>query len=1448
MPRPRIALPRPKSLPVSRTWKVAVLALAAVIAAALYPGVGEAQGPGGENDYVDVGLTLEVVRHNVTGVGHALHIVVVNNGSRTAYDVDIVVSVESPALSHFVDDLAEDPLRPAEPLSLPIGSLSLESDERSLRWSIPALEGLQRVVYPVRVRTAESVTAPIFDNSRDPHGFLGRVTTSSFESDIHKGNNTSRVWSYRHSGSGGFWQAAGNYSVVVSVDNPSPSPGDTVNFTVATDRAKRHKDYGTTPPIDMEVAIDLTGGLSVTGTPTYASGSDGTLTTPSSVSYSNGVFKVGTLKGPTLSLSADPVRNSVTLPVTVASDAVVSGQCLTATLTGNPPPGVGPYDDDISDNVAKVCLGDPPAEPLVSGEVDAFTIYPCVGITEHPCDSTDDVRVRAVGEVGGTQAILGQGTALVHSPDKPNREYDSHTNSVNGGDIVSWQIPVTWDAREINAVHTQWNNLRDGFTVSGTSGGAPPGKVHIRAFEDDSSEIIYKMTSATGWTGKDTVGYDPGATGNGPFEYIAEFEKLGTYKLQFTAKLTRVTRDGDEDCDPDSSNVNQRFCATETYIFHFGPIAELEVRDGGASPYASGDQKAMTIVAVNNGPDEPSGGARVTGLPTGAEVLYKSPPSSTYDSTTGEWDIGELKVRDWYRSAGVPEPTLVLGADSGDTANVQIESAENYEVCVGPKSNPVDLPHTTQTDCEAVTNASWNSTSVYDYKPDNNTATITARAGTGGGGPGAPGEADRPVETSSASITVQWEPVDDVNSLAVSHYQVERSASSPTIVANEVEGPSYIDTTVQPGKTYQYRVRAVNMAGVKGPWSAPIQARAPSPPRPRPTVPEVAPPGAPVGMQAMPIGATELLVFWSTPAESIVGHYQLQVSEDAGATWEDLDANLMANSYNHTGLQEGDTRHYRVRAWNTDDPQEEGPWSSTVGATTSADALPIAPPGAPTGMQAMPIGATELLVFWSTPAESIVGHYQLQVSEDAGATWEDLDANLMANSYNHTGLQEGDTRHYRVRAWNTDDPQEEGPWSSTVGATTSADANPPPVIVRPRPSDDDDDDDYAHFATRTTTRSVVENSAAGSPVGNPVVAVANRGNRVTYYLEGDDAQHFDIEPDSGQILVGEDLVLAHEGGPSSYSVVVVADPRRGGNDRVTVTINVIDAPETASLSLSPEGMPQVGQELAAAIDHFEGPEVEMVVVSWQWQRSADGLAWTVIEGADDSAYTPTVSDAGYRLRVIVTYSPPGSDGLVLTGLVTQPLPGELASPEASETPETVIPAPTGTGTAGDGSAGEGNAGAVSLILLPDTGPQVGEPLAAVLSGDGDGAPSWSSWQWQRSLDGITWQDIQGAVADHYYPTDADAGHLLRVIYTYVPAGSVNPMLVGALTERLPGDPPQPAPASLHQQDPTPTPVPVAAASPVPAPVSPLPYLRWRRLPRRQQCLNRPQPRRRRPCW
>ena len=1042
---------------ITRKAIVAILVLFAVLAGAISD-QHAAHAQGTDNDYVDVGVNLEVPISSINS-GYKLQIVVVNNGARTAYDVEVVVSVESPTLSHFLDEPVEKPGTP-EISYPPIGSASLESNERSLRWSIPALEGGRRLEYFVGV-IHRSVTAPTFDNRRIPHEFLGRVTTSSFESDLHKEDNTSRTWSYRVNEGGAFWQAAGNYSVVVSADDPSPSPGDTVNFTVTTDRAQRDKDRLPAPPIDLEVAIELTGGLSVTGSPTYTS-SNGNTVTPSSVSYSNGVFNVGTLLGPTELLSRDPVRNSVTLPVTVASSAVVNEQCLTATLTGNPPPGTGPIDDHITDNVAKLCLGDALAEPLVSGQVDVFTVYPCVGVTDPPCDSTDDVRVRAINPSNGQ--VLAPGTALLQIDPTKARIYDGHTNnsnvvqSVNDGNTVSWQTAVNRDrpytdglssglelhySRAPFAGHeSDWRRPTFGFSARDAQGNTPPpGKVFLRS---TTSGNEFRRAESPNYEEVPTTLSTTAVTAI-KIHYFLEFEKLGTYKIEWHVKVPLNSLNGSEDCLPNTDDppVNQAFCASETYIFHVGPIAELAVEDGGASQYVAADRSALTVVAVNNGPEEPSGGALVTGLPTDAEVLHVS--HGTYNSSTGEWNTGRLRDRDYYRSAGMSEPTLVLGASAGDTASVSIASAENYEVCVGPESNQKDLSHTTKAACEAVSNASWNSTPVYDYKPGNNSATITAARGTGGGA-GEPTLATPTVYMPAVGLA--WDEVEYLYDLPVKHYETQWSSDGERGwrgLNEDTSTTESVDTEIEAGETRFYRVRVENQAGVHGTWSEPMSAMIEEE-----VMATAGAPDKPVLTAAPkdPDRREEILVGWTKPVEngSPIVSYTLEVSDSGGDnSWSASGATLDGNatSWLHTGLTGGTRKFYRLLATNLCDSEDltvecHSLWSDTVSATTD----PPGQSGPPTNVQASPDGDSVIDVTWEAPEDdggTPITRYEVQWSADGTGGWQNAGVTSDGDTltFKNTGMTFGTTRYYRVASRNSRGLSE---WSAPpyASATTLA--------------------------------------------------------------------------------------------------------------------------------------------------------------------------------------------------------------------------------------------------------------------------------------------------------------------------------------------------------------------------------------------------------------------------
>ena len=1002
----------------------AAFALCLAVMGAIDGGAGKAQAQAQAEEFVDVGLTLEVPSSRSTDLTHVIDIIVVNHGTMTAYDVEVVVDIRYPEDSSYFLAPGDYHIQ-GRTLEVPVGSVSQGSDIYSLRWSIPALGGLQReTLTPSIIHKTPETASVQFDSSLYPHEFFGQVTASSFESNLHKGNNTSRVWSYQ-SGEHNFRPVAGNYAVTVSVDDASPSPGGTVNFTITAGRANVHAGDFFPPPIDLKVDIDLTGGLSVSGTPTFASttiiGQEQDV--PDSVSYGNGVFTIGTLK------TREPTENSVALPFRVSSSAVVNEQCLTATLTGKPPPGTGPDDDDISDNVAKVCLGQIPPY-FTSADLHEFVSHPCVGDSNHPCDNTDDVRVRAIYAATDPPVILGPGVPVIFVPDNSaTRQYDGNTKSVNGENVASWQTTVQIGYEPYASEHERWGAITHNLAYEMIGKVGAFDKLHVRpAWGANDIFLNNEQRNA------DLFSFSPGASGsNGPYDMTAEFEKLGTYKMEYTVTTTHDNNTSDDTSD------DVEYTATGSYIFHVGPMTDLEVRDGGSSPHAAADRNALAIIAVNNSSIH-SPVARVTGLPTGAEVIHIS--HGSYDGAAGEWDIGELRVRDYYRSAGESEPTLVLGASAGDTLNVSIASSENYEVCVGPKDNPGNLPYTTRAACEAVTSASWNSTPVYDYNADNNEAKVEARRGTDELPEGAPAHSER---ADDAVVIVEWTVVETVNAYGVTHYEVWRQDDDDDPwerVERKVGINQWLDWRVTPRESYNYRVRAVNLAGVPGPWSRVMELAAISTQQTTPTTSGA--PDKPV-LTAAASGRTQIDLTWEMPTEngSPITSYTIEVADSANGPWSvpdpapELDRD--DTSWTHTGLNGGTTSHYRLLATNS---QGDSPWSNVASATTDRPSQA----GAPVNVLARGASGADagsvIVVTWQPP-ESDGGRpltgYEVQWSPNGTGGWRTagrVDADTL--SFEDTGLDWGTTRYYRVAARNSVGI---GPWSDppTPGSTAEQD-------------------------------------------------------------------------------------------------------------------------------------------------------------------------------------------------------------------------------------------------------------------------------------------------------------------------------------------------------------------------------------------------------------------------
>ena len=95
------------------------------------------------------------------------------------------------------------------------------------------------------------------------------------------------------------------------------------------------------------------------------------------------------------------------------------------------------------------------------------------------------------------------------------------------------------------------------------------------------------------------------------------------------------------------------------------------------------------------------------------------------------------------------------------------------------------------------------------------------------------------------------------------------------------------------------------------------------------------------------------------------------------------------------------------------------------------------------------------------------------------------------------------------------------------------------------------------FASGGNNRSIAENSPAGVNIGAPISATDGEGDVLTYTLGGDDADSFDIDPSTGQLITKADLDTETK---SSYSVTVTADDGREADNSsaeqdVTITVD-----------------------------------------------------------------------------------------------------------------------------------------------------------------------------------------------------------------------------------------------------------------------------------------------------
>lgn len=273
------------------------------------------------------------------------------------------------------------------------------------------------------------------------------------------------------------------------------------------------------------------------------------------------------------------------------------------------------------------------------------------------------------------------------------------------------------------------------------------------------------------------------------------------------------------------------------------------------------------------------------------------------------------------------------------------------------------------------------------------------------------------IAVSPTSISLNWSPPQNNGGSSITGYKIDyRIVPSTTYTSLATLGnvTTFTHTNLITGKTYIYRISAINSIGTGSP-SPEVLAT----PTSSSTPPKNIAPNQPQSLTASVYSSTQINLSWSAPSSNggpPVTGYKISYMVDSGNF-----TNLVSNSgssftaYSHTNLQVGHTYTYKVFAINS---------IGTSNSSNTASATPVqvtTVPGSPT-LSANPSSATSVSLSWNPPSNdggSAITGYKIEYSNGT-SQYNILVANTgnTQTSYLHKGLTTGKMYTYRVTAIN----------------------------------------------------------------------------------------------------------------------------------------------------------------------------------------------------------------------------------------------------------------------------------------------------------------------------------------------------------------------------------------------------------------------------------------------
>ncbi len=217
--------------------------------------------------------------------------------------------------------------------------------------------------------------------------------------------------------------------------------------------------------------------------------------------------------------------------------------------------------------------------------------------------------------------------------------------------------------------------------------------------------------------------------------------------------------------------------------------------------------------------------------------------------------------------------------------------------------------------------------------------------------------------------------------------------------------------------------------------------------------------------------------------------------------------------------------------------------------------------------------------------------------------------------------------------------------------------------------------------TETGLRSIPENTPAGQPIGDPVSALDDSSDRLTYALDSAGDAIFDIVADTGQLLT--DAPLDHEQpGSRTVTVTVTATDPSGARAtlRVTITVEAVDEPP----ELSGDTVVSIPANSARPVATYSATDPEGAPLIWRLE-GRDAGAFDLVDGVlsflappDFESPANAVGSNTYRVTIAVS---DGTHSVTRDVAVVVIDAGESAR-AITGSPTTGVPISTGGGPSG----------------------------------------------------------------------------------------------------------------------------------------------------------------------